>query len=1515
MCCLLFAMLISYHQLGSAKVTNLSLERISVEHGLSQSSIKTMIQDSEGFVWIGTENGLNLYDGYSFRVLPGPNDAFSNQDITKVIQGKNGLIWINVTGLGLYSYNKNNDQYQLVVSGDLENKNYHIADITEGDNNTLYIASAKTIIRYNKQTQQLTTLADLSTALDGLLIINSVLHHDNTLFIATPVGVYALNTQTKQLKKLPAITKSNLIGPPPTHSADATRTYNLHVSAQKHLYFGTNNGVYKVDIANIDDFINSTTSLKNYRTVIEGLPSWTFYADKDSLYIGSHLGLSRVSTLTDNVENLFGFNDVYDHLNNNIVMSMFKDNQGVFWLGSNTNGIFKWNPSHSIISNYRYKKSSENSLSDNLIWSATENKSAKDEVWLGTANGLSLVNLTTKTTEQFLVEIQRKDIYSKSYIYQIQQDNNNQLWIRNAVNMQLFDTLTKKIKPMPFATETLDLFTPEVWLFYIDTENYGWVLTTDGLNRINLDTGEFTSLDFIDQTIGDNNIFNVLGFLPNTRTMLISTNDTLWGADLKTNTAKKLYTFPNVSPTEWSYFDSWAIDKNNIIWLPFVTKGLVGLDATSFELKHLLDKTNSTIDLNNYSVFSDSEGDIWFSSHNGLFVLYADSLHLRNFNLNDGIGAREFNSGASAKHSNGKLIYGSINGISVFDPLTLKRKQAYEELTLHLTNIEILSREANFPFMVDQQTALKVQHDDIGIKIAFSPLVFSHQQNMVFEFKLIGKKEVTYPITTDNYITFPTLPSGEHELQVRLKSPFTGEFSKPTSLLISVGYAPWASPTAYVIYFLLALLLFLYWLNSRRKYTQVLINAHEQVQQREQRLSLALRGSNSAVWDWLAEDNMIFAKRVSNDLGYKNIGDSYLFSEHLKLIHNNDREAFSHQWQEFIRAADLNDSFSCTYRMQAQTGEWLWFKDLGKIVAIDQRGNPTRITGSYTNITESRAEAEKAQYYGEAFKQTKEWVFIISENFTRIVVNKSLQDALGWRSDDISFDDELFGLNSKRRAFYRRLFNSLNEHDHWRGEEIIYAKTGEEYHVLLTINVNRNQTTDSLHFVCIATDITAQKQAENELRYLANYDHLTDLPNRALLLERINHAMEHSARFKQSVALFFIDLDRFKKVNDSLGHDQGDILLQEITRRLKKVLRVDDTVARIGGDEFVILLESFRGNSQLSKIAQKVIKEVNEPVILQGNMVTVGASIGIALYPEDAGSSEELLKNADVAMYHAKQIGRNTFQFYTPRMNVEASQRLKIEASVKYAHEHNEFINYYQPIVNSSTGKAIGVELLLRWKKDNKLILPGKFISVAEELNLIIPMTEQALERGLQDLKIWHQYRKDMFLSVNLSAQHFSIESLVTHLTYLLDKYQLPASVLKLEITESILISDPQKAIHTMETLAKMGVELAIDDFGTGYSSLNYLKRLPLHSLKIDRCFIQGIGFDKKDEAIVDATLVLAKNLDMHCIAEGVETTEQLNYLAQRKCYAIQGFLYSKPISSDKVEQFLIENKQEITAN
>ena len=1497
----------------SSSVKNLSLQQISVEDGLSQATVSSILASESGLVWLATENGLNYYDGYSIKQLPGPDNRFIDTSVYSVKQDKDGWLWINASD-GLYRFQPKTNQYQLVYESNLER---YVADVVVGKDNTgqegTWIATGKKIVFYSTDEQKLTTTLDLSKELLEQNNIFNIIYVNHMLYIGTRVGIFAYDIQTNLSKKLPNISIEKLKGN--VSLSEANKIFALFLSQENDLYIGSNDGVYYLNTDNIREYIQGKATLLNYQQVIKDISVWQFLYVDNELYIASSKGLYKFNPTTKQTAFLFGFSDYFDDVPNNLIISIAQDSKGFFWLGSETSGVSLWDPSRELIRNYRYKKGANNSLSNAAVWTVEQHES-ENSFWVGTSKGFNLVDNTNGTVETFLVSSNEKSQYSENHIYQIYNFKKDLQVLTTARGVKLYNTHLKQTINWPFNKEVTDILAEESYSYYLQDKRYLWLIGESRVTMIDLITGELDNLTAITKRLSVDKIYKFLGLLPNTQRMLFSTNDALWEYHLDSHEVTQLYKHPDVAESEWISFDDWLIDKNGVFWLSYPTKGLLGLDLTSHKLKYFYHSNNSIIDNNVYSLLTDDDGDLWFSTHKGLFVLDVDTQHIRQFTIFDGLPAMEFNEGAKSKLADGKLAYGSMGGVSVFDPNQLKNKMVDSNIEVFITGVKVTSRELDLPTFINPKDEVQLQYDDVGISFDFSTFSYADgKKNVLFEYELSGANKVKYPPTTENKITFSSLPSGQYVLSVRAKSPFTGGYSKAKKIKIRVSYAPLLSPLAYFIYILSFFTLLSVWVYNRNLQRKKLLIAHEEVKFRENRLQLALVGSNSEVWDWQSRDNLMFGKRIAQELGYVDLATSHSFSQHIELIHPEDRDNFLSRWREFIQKNNPEKTFSCTYRLQHTQGHWLWYKDLGKIVSVGKDKKPSRITGSYTNITQNRDEEVRSQYYGEAFKQTNDWVLIINHDFTQVTANQSLRTVFGWPDEDFEFTSNLLGLTRRRWQFFRQLLPSLAEGEHWRGEELVVTDSGQEFHVLVNINVGLNKTTKNLHYVCVFTDISAQKAAEKELRYLANYDHLTDLPNRSLLLERIKHAIDSAKRKNTSIALFFIDLDRFKQVNDSLGHDCGDLLLVEVTRRLSDLLRVDDTIARIGGDEFVVLLESFRSTSELGKIAQKVIACVEQPVVLLENKVSIGASVGIALYPNDADDCNSLLRHADVAMYHAKQLGRNTFQFFTPRMNQEASERLTKESNVKLAYGNKEFFNHYQPIIDAQTGKAVGFELLMRWQTDKGIVAPGAFIDIAEELGLIVPMTEEALDRGLEDLKRWHQLRPALYLSVNLSPKHFAKSNLVAYIKALLKTYNLPAHLLKIEVTESALLSEPEKAIKTMQALSRLGVILALDDFGTGFSSLSYLKRLPLDIIKIDRSFVSGIGVEKTDEAIVDATIVLAKRLNMHCIAEGVETKAQLEYLTVRNCNYIQGYLYSKPVDTKTISDYLIANTSEIKVN
>jgi diguanylate cyclase (GGDEF)-like protein len=478
------------------------------------------------------------------------------------------------------------------------------------------------------------------------------------------------------------------------------------------------------------------------------------------------------------------------------------------------------------------------------------------------------------------------------------------------------------------------------------------------------------------------------------------------------------------------------------------------------------------------------------------------------------------------------------------------------------------------------------------------------------------------------------------------------------------------------------------------------------------------------------------------------------------------------------------------------------------------------------------------------------------------------------------------------------MYESLQKSGMWQGEIWNKRKNGEFYPEWLAITTIYDDEGQVSKRLAMFSDISSRKKSEERIHYQANYDALTDLPNRNLFQERLRQSINMAKRAEKRVAVIMLDIDNFKHVNDTLGHVLGDNLLCQVGERLTSLLRTSDTIARHGGDEFMIIINDVPHNADLEHKLDQILECLSLPYVLEGNTAYASASVGVTFYPDDGLTVDSLLQNADAAMFQAKKKGRNTYSFFTAEMNTQAQERHQMEVDLHRALDQHEFEMHYQPIVEPVTHKLVKAEALIRWNDPEKgLISPGKFIPVAEETGLIVPMGEWILRQSCKDCAQWyHETGREIGVSVNLSSQQFKRTDVYALVVEVLEETNLPAHMLSLEMTESILVDDDRDILTLLQKLRKLGVMLSIDDFGTGYSSLSYLKKFPITTLKIDRAFISDVLENEEDAALCMAILSMAQSLKLRVIAEGVELEGQVDFLRERKCHLIQGFFYSKPL-------------------
>jgi diguanylate cyclase (GGDEF)-like protein/PAS domain S-box-containing protein len=602
--------------------------------------------------------------------------------------------------------------------------------------------------------------------------------------------------------------------------------------------------------------------------------------------------------------------------------------------------------------------------------------------------------------------------------------------------------------------------------------------------------------------------------------------------------------------------------------------------------------------------------------------------------------------------------------------------------------------------------------------------------------------------------------------------------------------------------------------------------------------------------------------------------------------------------------------------IQTYTMEKRYFRKDRSIVWInltvslvrDEQNNPKYFISVVEDINERRLAEQQMRQLSSAVEQTADSVIITNARGVIQYVNPAFEKTTGFSSEEaIGKKPNIVKSGQHDANFYDRLWKTIKEGKPFRDIFTNRRKDGVLYFEEKTITPLRNSAGLVSQFVSTGKDITERVRAEERLNYLAHYDALTGLPNRLLLQDRLNIATSEANRSNRLVSVMLLDLDRFKIINDTLGHDAGDALLVAVADRLKVCLRAGDTIARIGGDEFTLVLANVAHVDDVARVAQKVMDLFVPPFRIGGRELFISPSVGISLYPHDDKKIENLLKNADAAMYHAKDLGRNNFQFFTAELNVRAAKRLTLETALRQALERNEFLLHYQPQVDLKTGRIIGMEALVRWQHaEMGLVSPMDFIPLAEETGLIEPIGAWVLHEACAQTKAWHRAGfRHLQVAVNLSGRQFIQKNLLEQIKETLKETGLPPRYLELELTEGVLMHNIEGVLAMLNALGDHDISFSLDDFGTGYSSLSYLKRFPIHVLKIDRSFVRDIPGDADDMAISQAIIAMAHNLDLKVIAEGVETKEQLAFLIEHHCDGMQGYYFSKPLPAEAMTQLL----------
>ncbi|TQV76754.1 EAL domain-containing protein [Aliikangiella marina] len=1504
-------------------------QHVNSENGLRSNYVNHIIQRRDGMIWIATAEGLVRYDGYeftNFNSAPNTPSTLADDWVLTLYEDRQNRLWVGTSdGLSRLKPNEREfKQYPYDESNQSSISGNQVYFMTEDSKERLWMGTNKGLSLYNSQsdTFQRFRPAPISAQNSKNNTVSFVIEQPNdNYWIGTSQGILNFDFKTQSFSKLELEALPDRFG------------YSAHVF-DKHgtLWLTTyENGVLAYD--------PKTKTAKHFTADSDNQQALT--TDATWHIALDHEGKIWVSTWSSGINIIDPNTHQVKHLNHQLsddrtiphdqVTSLLLDNSGTMWV-TTFDGLAYFNPEQTI-ENLRPIPGDKHSLSGRQVWSFEE---TQDALWIGTGEGLNRLDKSNRKITSYYTGKYGQDPKQQAPIWTILKTSDQHFWIGTEYGLAWFNIADKKLT---YASEILadqkqpgnhllKSLSEPIWGLAKAPNDTLWVTSTNGkLLRVNQDLRLLEDhTELVRQEIGKGFNFEFTSISSDQNNNLwLSTSNGLYFLNRATKSIKRA-TFQNLGKTVekiWIY--AIVPYQDNLFWVATYGQGLLllelSLDGEATTRYSLLESHKNIGEINFLSVYPYNEENIWFTSGNGLFKLdiLKDQLtdYGKRFLKND----INFHENTQFLDTQGFLNFGSSRGVIRFKPESIKKSNFAPPLVI--TDIEIPSAQESseaYRFRsiesdkpINRLTQWQFKYTDSVIKIKFSSLDYVRPWNHQYAYRLNGLSDRWINLGSDREVTFTNLKAGEYQLELRGTNRDMTWSDNTTKLQFVIEPKPWLTWWAFAIYSMVALgVLAIVFVFIRRE-----LLAQKALEKSRNRLTQALWGSGDEMWEWNIIEQKISRRNTFDHLENRSATFSGKRNDLEKYIHPNDIDSFVTDIQKILH--QNTDHIESIYRHKDIEGNWVWLLDKARVTEKDEFGKPLKLSGTTRNITSIKQAEENNRLIASAFQSSTDGAIIFNEGLNICAINRAFTNITGLDNRvigkplDVSFFSESDkGENSQ--AFFNKMTAIVAQHNHYQGEAWIRRTQGANVPVELRVAAVENEEYSNKYFIATMTDIRYRKQAESELRRLANYDNLTSLPNRTLLYQQIERGLKTAEQQNLSVAILFIDLDNFKNVNDSLGHNFGDELLVAVSQRLKNCVRQSDSVARLGGDEFTVALFNVDTIDQVINVAEKILNDIATPYKLSENEVAISPSIGIAMSPQDGNDVDTLLRQADTAMYHAKHKGKNNFKFFTQEMNERVTKRIRLENQLRNALDSHQLIVHYQPKFDIKANKISGFEALLRWHHpQHGWIPPLEFIPVAEETGLIIPIGEMVLNVVCQQIKQWQdELGITTNIAINLSALQFRDNHLPLKVKRILDRYQIDPRCIELEITEGTLMDNMSFTTDMLGRLREIGVRLSLDDFGTGYSSLSYLKQFPINSLKIDRSFVTDIAEDTRDAKMVESIINLAHNLDVSVIGEGVETQKQLKLLTDYRCEEVQGFLLSKPLPGNKVVQ-LLKNKTTIT--
>ncbi|WP_223788763.1 EAL domain-containing protein [Marinicella meishanensis] len=1491
---------------------------------LTTSYVNHIIQRDDGFIWMATTDGISRYDGKNFinhevirdnpASLPNPWVSYLLEDHQQRLWAATagGLTRLAVNGIGFETYiNSPSDPHSL--SGN------NVLHLFEDAQQRLWIATERGLSQYlpasngfhNHHITQTPMVSEKNH-------INVVGQRDaNTLWVGNEDGLHLFDIPTGEFTPF-------VINHP---QAEELEVYDLATDQQGGLWVVTAyHGAFYWDP--ISEAITLHRHDPNNPNSLSSDELWSLMIDvEQQVWITTWgEGINQITTDGQVIRHQHIRGN--DHsIPSNMTTDVFQDQTGLIWVAT-AHGVVMHQP-HNPFNILRPIAGQTQSLSSDMVWSFLETHEA---IWIGTSEGLNRLDKSDQSIQPLFAGLERQANDHVS-VWVMREANEQLMWLGTDGGPALFNTEDHSLRYAHSLVTTDEALKKQlqqpVWYLSNSQSGHVWVGTNgSSLYALNEQLEVVTDhTPLIKATLAQYDNIEFTHILEDGDNLWLGTTRGLFFFDTaqkRIELARSLTGAP-MFDQDWIY----SVEQfwQNQYWVSsqFGGLSLIQINADgSIEKLLQFDQNHPNIsDRSIHVILVVNEHEVWFTGKRNLYHLDYDSKKITNYGSSYFDPNIAFHENSQFIASNGRMYMGSNRGAIEFDLSKLNPNN--QPLPLYFTGINsdstfIANRLNPDPPAIPQQNtqlltleqpihrlqAFTFPHSDRIFSFQFAALDYLNAAHLHYAYRIPELNDQWIDLRNNNELTLTNLAPGNYQLQVKATNAGLQWGEELAALQFEVRPKPWLTWWAKLLYAtaILGIGLTIFRLYQTRLLTQYAL-AH-----RETQLSQAIWGSGDELWEWDIKQQTITRMNSAELDDHRTRSFSGSFADNTLNIHEDDLDNLQRKINDILEGK--TDEFDAIYRQQKKSGEWVWLQDRAKVTAKNDAGLPRVINGISRNISSIKENEERSLLITSAFQSSSDGAIVLDADFKIISINAAFTAITGfderllnkympWRNGPLSTSD------MPSSELFQMIADVVLKGGSYHGEVMMDTADGHQIPVDLRVNCIYNEKKIPSHYIATLTDITYRKNTEEELKQLANYDALTGLPNRSWMMIRLQQFLQRAQHNDSHMAVMFVDLDHFKNINDSLGHSIGDELLVAAAKRLEQCVRKSDMVARIGGDEFTIGIIDYASISDVIRVAEKVLKKMSKPFQLTNHELIITPSIGIATYNQDNTDVETLLMQADTAMYHAKESGRNNFQFFTEFMNEAVLNRVDVEMRLRKALKNKELVLHFQPKFNVKSGRLAGFEALIRWQSENNdLIPPDDFIPIAEETGLIASIGKFVLDRACRQLSLWHQQgHTDIHIAINLSAVQFMDKNLVKLISNKLRKYDLKAESLELEITESTLIDNFQYTIKTLNELRDLGVKLSLDDFGTGFSSLNYLKQFPIHALKIDRTFIQDIETDHHDASMVQSIITLAHNLSIEVVAEGVETMGQLELLKSYQIEEIQGFLLSKPDDARGATAFL----------